>query len=420
MRRFLMMFIVLMFSGILAFAQERTVTGIVSDDAGAPVPFATVTETGTNNATTADANGSFTIRMRGTGSLTVTATGYRAATVTPTGNVANVSVVRDVTELAAVTITTALGIQRNVNTLPYAAQQVTNTEITKTRSDNFANALSGKVSGLQIKRNNNLGGSTNMILRGFKSITGNNQALIVVDGVPVNNSNYNSSDVTQGFGGFDYGNAGADINPDDIESVSVLKGAASSALYGSRAANGVILITTKKGKKGLGISVNFGGSTGTMDKSTWIKYQHEYGSGYYDPINVRYSGASSPDPHFLYFDANGDGTPDLVVPTTEDASMGAKFDPNLLVYHWYAFDPTSPNYLKPTPWVAAEHDPTDFFENPYSTSASIFITGGGDKTNFKLGYTRNDDKGILPNSKLSKDLLDFNADYKITDKLTVW
>lgn len=402
-----------------AFSQTHAVTGTVKDSTGAPVPFATITESGTTNATTANAEGNFNLNMKGNGNVTITATGFQPAVITPTNNVVNAVLRANVQELATVTITTALGIQRSKNTLPYAAQQVTNTEITKTRTDNFANALSGKVAGLQIKQNNNMGGSTNIILRGFKSITGNNQALIVVDGVPVNNSNYNTSSVAQGFAGYDYGNTGADINPDDIQSITVLKGAASTALYGSRASNGVILISTKKGKRGLGVSVNLGGSKGTMDKSTWIHYQHQYGSGYYDPDYYTYSDAPpSPDSHFLYFDANGDGTPDLVVPTTEDASFGAKFDPNLSVYQWDAFDPTSPNYGKATPWMAAKNDPTTFFENPWTTSASVFVQGGGDKATFKLGYTRNDDKGILPNSKLTKDLVNLEANYKITDNLT--
>jgi TonB-linked SusC/RagA family outer membrane protein len=408
-----MIFIMLMFSGILAFAQERTVTGIVSDDAGAPVPFATVTESGTNNATTADANGSFTIRMRGTGSLTVTATGYKAAVVTPTGGVANVSVVRDVTELATVTVTTALGIQRSKNTLPYAAQQVTGEEVSKTRNDNFMSGLSGKVSGLQITQNNSLGASTNVIIRGYKSLTGNNQALFVVDGTPIDNSNTNTTDQRSGRGGYDYGNAAADVNPDDIESVSVLKGAAATALYGSRAANGVILITTKKGRKGLNITLNSGVTFGSIDKSTFVKYQHEYGGGY----GAR-NHYGSPDNNFFYFDVNGDGVPDLVDPTTEDASWGAKFDPNLLVYQWDAFDKTSANYKKATPWVAAANDPTTYFEKPTSFNNSILLDGGDDKFTFKLGYTHSNDKGILPNSHLNKDLLNFGATYQITSRVT--
>lgn len=409
----------LMLITMIAAGQTRQISGRVLDDAGQPISAASIVIKGTNTGASANANGDFTINAKTGDVLVISAVGIPSSEVRVTaGSNVSVSLTRQNANLSEVVVT-ALGITRNRNTLPYAAQQVTSSEITKTRTDNFANSLSGKVAGLQIKTNNNLGGSTNIVLRGTKSITGNNQALIVVDGVPVNNSNVNTTNQQNGFGGYDYGNTGADVNPDDVESVNVLKGAAATALYGNRASNGVILITTKKGRGGLGISVNIGGSSGRMDKSTWINYQHEYGAGYYDQDYYTYSDAPpSPDAHFSYFDANGDGVDDLVVPTTEDASFGARFEPNLKVYQWDAFDPTSPNYGKATPWVAAAHDPTSFFQNPLSSSASIFLQGGGDKTSFKLGYTRNSDKGFLPNSKLVKNMVSLMADYKITDKLT--
>lgn len=419
MRKLLPLLAACMLCAAISFAQTRTITGQVKDAKGDPVPFATIRIKGSSGGVAADASGMYKIDVPANATLVISAAGYNnmemAVGTSPTQDV-TLEAQGNLNEV----VVTALGIRRNKNDLPYAAQQIKSDEIVKTRTNNFANSLSGKVAGLQIKTNNNLGGSTDIILRGYKSITGDNQALIVIDGVPINNTNFNSSDQTQGFGGFDYGNTGADLNPDDIESVNILKGAASTALYGSRASNGVVLITTKKGKKGLGITVNVGGSTGWMDKSTWIKYQHEYGAGYYDPNYYTYSDAPpSPNNHFGYYDVNGDGVPDLVVPTTEDASFGARFDPNLLVYQWTAFDPTSPNYLKATPWVAAKNDPTTFFETPMSYNTSVFLTGGGDKGSFKFGYTRTGDKGILPNSQLNKDLLNFQADYKVTDKLTV-
>ena len=125
-----------------------------------------------------------------------------------------------------------------------------------------------------------MGGSTNIVLRGAKSLTGSNQALFVVDGVPIDNTNNNTADQTNGRGGYDYGNAAADINPDDIESVTILKGANASALYGSRGANGVILINTKKGRKGFNVTVNSGVTFNSIDKSTFPKYQKKYGEGY--------------------------------------------------------------------------------------------------------------------------------------------
>ncbi len=201
---------------------------------------------------------------------------------------------------------------------------------------------------MEIRRNNSIGGSTNVVLRGNKSLSGNNQALFVVDGVPIDNSNTNSADQRSGRLGYDYGNAAADINPDDVESLNVLKGAAATALYGSRAANGVIMITTKKGRRGLGVTVNSGVTIGKVDKSTFAKYQKGYGGGY-----GAYYGPNEDD-YFNYEDINGDGTPDRVVPTTEDASYGGAFDPNLNVYGWYSFDSGNPYFGKARPWTAAE------------------------------------------------------------------
>ena len=395
---------------ITTFAQT-TATGKVVDEKGAAISGATVLEKGTKNGTSTSSDGSYSIKVKSGAKLVIKAVGYGDIEVSAGSGVKS-SLVAQSGNIDEVVVT-ALGIRRNKNTLPYAAQQVAGDEVSKQRSNNFVNGLSGKISGLQITQNNAIGGSTNVVIRGFKSLTGNNQALFVIDGVPVDNGNTNNRNQVNGRGGYDYGNAAADINPDDIESVNVLKGAAASALYGSRAGNGVILITTKKGRKGLGISINSGVTFGSLDKSTFPKYQKQYGAGYGSA-----NGYGSPDGNFFYFDVNGDGVDDLVTPTTEDASWGAKFDPSLKVYQWNAFDKTSQYYKKATPWVAAANDPSEYFEKPVSFNNSVFIEGGDDKATFKLGYTRNNEKGLLPNSKIDKDLLNLGASYKVSDKMT--
>jgi TonB-linked SusC/RagA family outer membrane protein len=260
-----------------------------------------------------------------------------------------------------------------------------------------------------------MGGSANVLIRGYKSLMNNNQALFVVDGIPIDNSINNTSTQVNGGGGYDYGNAASDINPENIESMSVLKGAAATALYGSRAANGVIMITTKKGsaRKGIGVTVSTGVTFSKIDKTTLPKIQKEYGGGY---------GQYYEDPtgYFFYADLDGDGSDDLIVPTSEDASWGAKFDPNLMVFDWVSLEPTdTKHYLKKVPWVAAKHDIRDFFETGVKQNYNVAFDGGNDKGTFRLSYTNLGETGILPNSNLKKNSLNFAGSYNLSQKLSV-
>ncbi len=411
MRKTSLMFALLL-SGALVYGQVRPITGQVRDANGNPVPYASVKVKGTNQGVAADANGNFKIDAETGAVLEISATSYESFEIR-LGDQSVISVTLQSQDNLSEVVVTALGVRRAKNTLPYAAQQIKGDEVNNTRTANVGAALSGKVSGVEIRQGNQMGGSTNIVIRGTKTL-GNNQALFVVDGVPVDNSVTNSGNQQTGRGGYDYGNAAADINPDDIESINVLKGAAASALYGSRASNGVIMITTKKGRKGLGVTINSGVTFGSIDKDTYVKYQDEYGAGYAD---YGY-GAPSPNGGFWYFDVDGDGQDDLVVPTSEDASYGQKFDPSLNVFHWDAFDPASPNYQKSRPWVAAANKPTEFFRNTVSTNNNITLDGGSDKGTFKLGYTRSDEQGVLPNSNIRKNMINFGSSYSITSKLT--
>ena len=408
MKKVLSLLSVLMLFYALAYGQARTVTGQVKDANGNPIPFASITVKETNAGVSADKDGNFSISTEPNATLVISAAGFQNVEIAVASQ-SSLNVTLNNQGPMSEVVVTALGIRRSKNTLPYAAQQLSGDQVSNNRTGNAASALSGKISGLQIIQGNGLGSSTNVVIRGNKSLTGNNQALFVVDGVPVDNSNTNSANQRTGRGGYDYGNAAADINPDDIESINVLKGAAASALYGSRAANGVIMITTKKAKRGMGITLNSGLIVGKIDRTTFPTYQKEYGAGYSD----LYAKDG-----FRYFDVDGDGVKDLVVPTSEDASYGAKFDPNLLVYHWDAFDPTSPNYHKKRPWVAAQNDPSTFYETSLANNHSIMLDGATDKGSFKLGYTRNNEKGILPNSNLLKNTINFGGAYKITEKFT--
>ncbi|MGV3505141.1 MAG: SusC/RagA family TonB-linked outer membrane protein [Adhaeribacter sp.] len=389
-----------------AWAQTRTITGRVTDaTSNDGLPGVTVLVKGTEVGTATDGSGNYSLNVpEGATTLVFSFIGYTTLE-RAIGNATtlNVGLAVDAKQLSEVVVT-ALGVERTRNSLPYAATQVESESITAARNPNFINSLSGKVAGLNVTQNNTMGGSTNVVIRGTKSLTGNNQAMFVVDGVPISNDNTNTSDQRRGRGGYDYGNAAADVNPDDIASVTVLKGAAATALYGSRAANGVILITTKKGKRGLGVTLNNGITWGFVDKSTFVKYQKEYGAGYGE--------------YWSEYDVDGDGVDDLTVPFADDASYGFAFDPNLQVYQWDAFDPFHPNFGKTRPWVAAQNGPEYFLEDSRTINNSIIIDGGNDKGTFKLGYTRNNDKGILPNSQIIKNMVNLGATYNLTDKLS--
>ncbi len=415
MKQFITTFSLVLALASAAFAQ-RTVVGTVTGDDGEALVGASVAVKGAAAGARTDLNGKFSVQVpTGSDVLVFTYTGYTTQELTlGATNVLDVVLASGLQLEEAVV--TALGITRYKNELPYSAQKVDGDDVTRTRDANVVNSLSGKVAGLQVKRNNSLGGSTNVILRGNKSLTGNNQALFVVDGIPLDNSNSNTTDQLTGRGGYDYGNSAADINPDDVESITVLKGAAATALYGSRASNGVVMINTKKGNaksKGIGVTINAGVNAGRVDKSTFASYQDKYGGGY---------GAYYEDPSgfFLSRDINNDGTLDLVDPLSEDASYGAAFDPNLQVYQWDAFDPTSPNFGKSRPWVNAANGPSSVFETAVGTNNSILIDGTSTNGYFKLGYTKATDKGILPNSRINKDLVNFGAGYDLTKKLQVF
>jgi len=402
-------------------AQTKEISGrVTSADDGGLIPGVSVSVKGTTLGTITDMDGVFRLKVpQDAKALVFSFVGMASQEVAiGTQTQINVKLVSENISVDEVVVT-ALGISREKKSLGYSVQQVGGEEINKSKSDNFVTSLSGRVSGIQVKNNTNFGGSTNVIIRGSSSLTGNNQALFVVDGIPIDNSNTNNSGQQTGRGGYDYGNAAADINPNDIESVSVLKGAAATALYGSRATAGVILITTKKGKasgvKAPKVKLSSTVTFSTMDKSTFPKYQNEYGAGY---GKYYYGGTDFPG-FEEYGDVDGDGKTDYTVPYYEDASRGQKFDPNVNVFQWDALDYASPNYLKATPWVAGANGPDTFFNTGVGSSNNIDVSGGDDKTTYRFSYTYYDQTGIMPNSFLTKNNATFVGTHKILDNLKI-
>lgn len=404
-------------SGASLNAQTLTITGTVTSSVQGEgvMPGVSVSVKGTTTGISTDLNGKYALIVpQGSTTLVFSYIGMKTQEVQIGGRTTiNITLEPEILGLNEVVVT-ALGISREKKSLGYSVQQIGGNELNTARETNFVSSMSGKVSGVSIIQPNTMGGSANIVIRGNSSLLGNNQALFVVDGIPVDNSVTNTETQKTGGGGYDYGNAAMDINPDDIESISVLKGAAASALYGSRAANGVVLVTTKKGtkQKGLGITVNSSVVISKVDKATLPKYQKEYG-GTYGPY---YDG---PGGHFLLYDFNNDGTDELVVPTYDDASWGEKFDPNLMVVQWEALDPLTPNYGVATPWVFPEHSIEALFETGRKITNNIAFDAGNDLGSFRLSYTNVDETGIMENSSIKRNTVNLTGTYDLSKKLTV-
>jgi TonB-linked SusC/RagA family outer membrane protein len=419
-KQFLLIVLFVFIGGFTLLAQTILITGTVTYSVAGegPIPGVTVQVKGTTLGAITDLNGKFSLSAPQSATTVVFSyIGMKTQDIDIKGRkVIDVVMEPNLLNLNEVVVT-ALGISREKKSLGYASQEVKGDDISTVKTSNFMNSLSGKVSGVQIKKNTNMGGSTNVVMRGSKSLTNSNQVLYVIDGVPVNNNIGSFSSQNQGSVGYDYGNAASDINSDDIESVNVLKGSAATALYGSRASGGVIMITTKKGSdsknKGIGITINSNVSISSIDKSTFPTYQTKYGAGY-----GQYYGPDG-DAWFESRNATGGNTGTMYdwVPTTEDASYGAVFDGHQ-VYGWYSVDPESPWYGQTKPWTAAANGPITFFETPVATTNTISIDNATDKGSARLSYTNFNSKGLMPNSTLKKNSFLVNGSWKITDKLT--
>lgn len=407
MKKILILFA--LFSFFISNSQTNY-SGIVKDKEGFSLPGATIINETNGESTISDFDGNFQILASEGDMLNASFVGYSAKSLE--ANSDGLTIVLEPENNLDEIVVTALGISRAKKSLGYSVQEISGDEVESSKESSFISSLSGKISGLDIRKSNSLGGSVNAVLRGYSSLTGNNQALFVVDGIPISNANLNDSNVSAGSGGYDYGNAASDINSNDIASVSVLKGASAAALYGSNATNGVILITTKGGKKreGVGVTINHTTTFSTVDKSTFPKYQYSYGAGY-----GPYYGW---DGYFDEVDVNGDGTKDKLVPVGEDASFGGKLDGSL-VYQWNSLYPQLDTYQQATPYSAPANGVDYIFLTGLSNVTSVNLDGGNEMANYRFGYTRDDRTGILPNSGIIKDLIDLSADFQLSDKLSL-
>jgi TonB-linked SusC/RagA family outer membrane protein len=402
----------------LAHAQGSAISGQVTGPAGTPVVGASVSIPTLRVGAFTDDQGRyvFTAPASATGT-TVTLLARRlgftpsSAQVTLSGAAVsqNFSLSAAATELQGVVVT-ALGLTREKSQLGTAQQQLSNTEINQTKALNLVEQIEGKVSGVTITGSGTQGGSTRIVIRGANSITGNNQPLFVVDGTPISNDeNAHARHGGDAMGGYDFGSGIADLNPDDIATMSVLKGPNAAALYGSRASNGVIVITTKRGASTGNRARTEISTTYTWDKPSILPaYQNQYGQG---------AGGE-----FQYFDGAGNGVNDWADqsfgPKLDGRTHGCTFIPKTTTY-----DQTAPclqftNPTVATPWVAHPDNVESFFNTGHTRSTTLAVSGGNDRASARLSLGRDNITGYIPNNNFQKTSGLLNGSLQVTDKLS--
>ena len=351
--------------------QSNKVIGTVKDEFG-PVIGASVVEKGTSNGVVTDLNGKFSLNVKPGATLIISFVGYKQQEV-KAGNAPLNIVLEEDSKMLGEVVVTALGIKRERKALGYGVAEVQGEALTKAKETNVINSMAGRVPGLVVSQTaGGASGSSRVILRGSTEMTGNNQPLYVIDGVPLDNTNFGSAGT---YGGFDLGDGISSVNPDDIESMSVLKGPAASALYGSRASHGVILITTKKANKDK-IRVEYNG-TMTFDTqlAKWDDVQQIYGMG-------------------------SNGTYPINAVSNTNMSWGAKADgTNMLKY----FDGVE------RPYLIVPDNTSQFFRTGFTATNSAIIGVNNGKTGIRFTYTDMRNKDIVPKTHMSRDIFNLRA-----------
>lgn len=400
-----LLILLLLFAAALANAQSVTGT-VTAETDGTPIPGVSVVLKGTSTGTTTDANGAFTVDTSPSPNpvLVFSFIGFGTKEIEVSGMTSvNVSLAEDVTELGEVVVT-ALGISREKKSLGFATTTIDNKQLTQTAMPNFASALYGKAPGVRIATTP--GGATsavNITVRGINTITGKNQPLIVLNGVPIRdgevaNNNYWEDQRLRG-------NGLLDINPEDIENISILKGASAAALYGSDAVNGVVLITTKSGKGTKGFKVDFSTSYSVDEVAYLPRYQNVRGAG--APLNV--SNGGQDDAGFIYYDTDGDGIKETRGILNFSINFGPKFDGQ----------PTMGWDGVVRPYVAQKDNYAGLFQKAHNRVASVAITQGGENYSTRLSFTRQDNEGVSLGSENDKNIVNLNNSFNLGKNYTI-
>lgn len=386
MRKIASLCTVLMLLCTLAFGQTRTVTGSVRDENGNPIPFASVTETGTNNGTTADAAGNFSLTVNAKSTLTISAANFKEQRVDPTGSVVNLVLSR--TGQLQEVVVTSLGIKRTEKSLGYSVSKVDPDALVQKSEPDLLKGLQGKVAGVDIRSAQGTPGAAPRIqIRGNNSFTGGTQPLIIVDGVPYSNDQVLTSN--QNSGGGAYTSGIGHLDPNDIASMNVLKGSSAAALYGSRASNGVIVITTKSGsaarsKKGLEVNVKSSASIETI--ANFPEYQNEYGAG----------------ANFSYSNSNG--------------SWGPAFRNRDSIPVWQTYKAAYPEMFPSDsiPYRAYPDNVRDIFRTGTVYENSINVNGGDEKASVALTASQLTHNGYVRNSSYKRANLGLGGATKLS------
>jgi len=377
------------------YAQNHVVKGRVTDERDQPLPGVTVTLKGTSVRAATNQDGGYSINIPANASSEVLAfsfIGYQTKELNVKGLVTinvkmDVSISKDLTEV----VVTALNIPREKKALGYSSQGVNVDDLTEARATNITDLLDGKIAGLQITTSGQPTGSTRVLLRGAGSITGNNQPLWVVDGVPIDNNDSNGQ-----VGNLDYGNNAADLNPDDIESIQVLKGPNAAALYGSKAANGAILVTTKKGKKNSGWGLSYNGNYMLSQVLQFPDYQYEYGEG----SNGRFSGTLVGPPGAGVIQAGTGGGRNWGGPLFNDPYLAVNG--------------------QPITYSSQEGAVSALFKKGYQSSQNFAFSNADDKSSVRFSYTRGDATDVIQNqNQVRKNNFQLNISRDFTPKIKI-
>lgn len=365
--RILVLFLVLTTQFIIA--QERVVSGVVSDDTGLPLPGVSILVKGTKTGTQTNFDGKYSIKASPKQVIIFSYIGMLTKELPATSATVNAKLVSTAVQLEGAVVT-AFGIKKQKRALAAGTSIVTGKELTEVNNTNVFESLSGKIAGVDITAPAQVGASSKVVIRGFNSLS-NSSPLYVIDGTPINNNTSSSSETTA-TRSYDAGNGIGDVDPNNIESMTVLKGAAASALYGSRAANGVIIITTKSGKNNQKLTVEVSSSTDFSEVARVPHLQNQFGQGWNGKSWSSWSGSEN-------------------TASNENGSWGPAFN-NEIRLHGAIID--SGQQIKP--YTALENNIKDFYTIGHTFTNSVRLSGGGDNSNFSLNYTDVNSDGIVP------------------------